>query len=173
MCNLLIRINHIRERYNKHNIHNGFGYFAYIHVKSRARFDLLLCLSLWCIPEAHIYLKRLQWPMWISYSCEHYSLHTQWLKAWCEETPSSLNTIWLRLVRNDCCWTSNMSACQSSHGQGHAYVSKPCLTFSRLEIIRGFCAHTQYFQRTIAGGRDQHWTKYRDIQQLLTNSDFN
>lgn len=82
-----------------------------------------------------------------------------------------LNTIWLRLVRNDCGWTSNMSACQSSCGQGHAYVSKPCLTFSRLEIIRGFCAHTQYFQRTIAG--DQHWTKDRDILQLNSNSDFN
>lgn len=45
MCNLLIRINYIRERYNKHNIHNGFGHFAYIHVKSRARYDLNCCYA--------------------------------------------------------------------------------------------------------------------------------
>jgi len=56
ICNLLIRIN----LYNKHNIHNGFGYLAYIHIKSRARYDLICCYAIhFDVSQKPIYIQLL------------------------------------------------------------------------------------------------------------------
>lgn len=111
-----------------------------IHVKSRERcIDLLWCPTLWCIPCECI-LKRLQWPLWISQSCENYSSHARRLKTLCEETPSSHYTIWPRLVRNDCNWTSNMSACQSAEDKDFLISPSPVWLSADLKLLKA-CVH--------------------------------